>query len=270
MLIAGLDFTSNPTNSKKNTIITSQVIDNKVVIKKLLLFFDFKSLIEFFSKSSPIVCGCDFPFNLPFDYQREFGLKNFKDTRKLVGKFNKIEFKNSLRKIQKLREYGFKYSYRLTDKENFASSPVNVINPPTGLMLYEGLKMFSSLDCCVYPFEKMNLKKNNFFETYPKIFLKLNNLTEKYKNEKYNISNQLYVRKKYISYIKKFIRNKMQLEISIPSHIEEQCLFDYKGDVLDALICMIITLNLYHNNLYKYSVSDEYKKEGFIFNGLEC
>ena len=65
MLIAGLDFTSNPTNAKKNTIITAQVIDNKVVIKKLLLFFDFKSLIEFFSKSSPIVCGCDFPFNLP-------------------------------------------------------------------------------------------------------------------------------------------------------------------------------------------------------------
>ena len=97
MLIAGLDFTSNPTNSKKNTIITSQVIDNKVVIKKLLLFYDFKSLIEFFSKSSPIVCGCDFPFNLPLDYQREFGLKNFKDTRKLVGKFNKIEFKNYYR-----------------------------------------------------------------------------------------------------------------------------------------------------------------------------
>ena len=44
----------------------------------------------------------------------------------------------------------------------------------------------------------------------------------------------------------------MQLEISIPSHIEQQCLLDYKGDVLDALICMIITLNLYHNNLYKY------------------
>ena len=115
----------------------------------------------------------------------------------------------------------------------------------------------------------MNLKKNNFFETYPKIFLKLNNLTEKYKNEKHNNSDQLYVRKKYISFIKKFIRKKMQLEISIPSHIEEQCLLDYKGDVLDALICMIITLNLYHNNLYKYSVSDEYKKEGFIFNGLE-
>ena len=50
MLIAGLDFTSNPTNSKKNTIITSQVIDNKVVIEKLLFFFDFKSLIEFFFK----------------------------------------------------------------------------------------------------------------------------------------------------------------------------------------------------------------------------
>ena len=52
MLLAGLDFTSNPNNSKKNTIITSQVIDNKVVIKKLLLFYDFKSLIEFFSKIS--------------------------------------------------------------------------------------------------------------------------------------------------------------------------------------------------------------------------
>jgi len=61
----------------------------------------------------------------------------------------------------------------------------------------------------------------------------------------------------------------MQLAISIPSHIEQECLLDYKGDVLDALICMTITLNLYHNNLYKYSVSDEYKKEGFIFNGLE-
>jgi len=38
MLLAGLDFTSNPNNSKKNTIITSQVIDNKVVIKILYLF----------------------------------------------------------------------------------------------------------------------------------------------------------------------------------------------------------------------------------------
>ena len=62
----------------------------------------------------------------------------------------------------------------------------------------------------------------------------------------------------------------MQLKISIPSHIEKQCLLDYKGDVLDALICMTITLNLYHKKLYKYTVSDQYKKEGFIFNGLEC
>ena len=269
MLIAGLDFTSNPTNSKKNTIITSQVIDNKIVVKKLLLFCDFKSLIEFFAKSSPIFCGCDFPFNFPLDYQKEFNLKNFNDTKKLVGKFNRNEFKNSLRKMQKHRDYGFKYSYRSTDKDNFASSPVNVINPPTGLMLYEGLKMFSSLDCCVYPFEKMNMKKNNFFETYPKIFLKLNNLTEKYKNEKYNLSNQLNVRKKYISFIKKIILKKMQLEISIPSHIERQCILDFRGDVLDALICMTITINLYHKNFYKYPVSDEYKKEGFIFNGLE-
>ena len=269
MLIAGLDFTSNPTNSKKNIIITSQILDNKILVRKLLHFSDFESLIEFFSKSSPILCGCDFPFNFPLDYQKEFGLKNFNDTKKLIAKFNKNEFKNSLRKIQKHREYGFKYSYRLTDKENFASSPVNVINPPTGLMLYEGLKMFSSLDCCVYPFEKMNLKKNNFFETYPKIFLKLNNFTEKYKDEKHNNSDQLYVRKKYISFIKKVIRKKMQLEISMPSHIEQECLLDYKGDVLDAFICMTITLNLYYNNLYKYPVSKVYKKEGFIFNGLE-
>ena len=40
----------------------------------------------------------------------------------------------------------------------------------------------------------------------------------------------------------------MQLEISIPSHIEKQCLLDYKGDVLDALICMTITLNLYRKS----------------------
>ena len=68
--------------------------------------------------------------------------------------------------------------------------------------------MFSSLDCCTYPFEKMNLKKNNFFETYPKIFLKLYNLTEKYKNEKQNNLDQLYVRKKYISFIKKLLGKK--------------------------------------------------------------
>ena len=52
----------------------------------------------------------------------------------------------------------------------------------------------------------------------------------------------------------------MQLEISIPSHIEQQCLLDYKGDVLDAFICMTITLNLYYNNLYKYPVSKNIKK----------
>ena len=42
MLIAGLDFTSNPTNSKKNTIITSQILDNKILVKKLLLFLILK------------------------------------------------------------------------------------------------------------------------------------------------------------------------------------------------------------------------------------
>ena len=146
---------------------------------------------------------------------------------------------------------------------------MNVINPPTGLMLYEGLKIFSSLDCRVYPFEKINLKKINFFETYPKIFLKLNNLNERYKNEKHNDLNQLHVRERYISYIKKIILKKMHLDILIPSHIEKQCILDYRGDVLDALICMIITLNFYHNHLYRYTVKDVYKKEGLIFNGLE-
>ena len=74
---------------QKNIIITSQILDNKILVKKLLLFSDFESLIEFFSKSSPILCGCDFPFNFPLDYQKEFGLKNFNDTKKLIAKFNK-------------------------------------------------------------------------------------------------------------------------------------------------------------------------------------
>ena len=39
MLIAGLDFTSNPTNSKKNTIITSQIIDNKIDFGKKITSF---------------------------------------------------------------------------------------------------------------------------------------------------------------------------------------------------------------------------------------
>ena len=42
MRIAGLDFTSNPfvdvTNSKKNTIITSKILDNKIIGKKITSF----------------------------------------------------------------------------------------------------------------------------------------------------------------------------------------------------------------------------------------
>ena len=61
----------------------------------------------------------------------------------------------------------------------------------------------------------------------------------------------------------------MQLEISIPSHIEQECLLDYKGDVLDAFICLTITLNIYKKKLHKCPLKKIYKNEGFIFNGLE-
>ena len=269
MFIAGLDFTSNPGHTKKNKIIIAEIINENVTIKEFLVFSDFKALTNFFSESGPLFCGCDFPFNFPVDYQNELSISNFTNMKKFIKKFDKNEFKTLLRKIQNQRKTGNKYTYRLTDKENSAGSPVNVINPPIGLMLFEGLKMFASIDCSVYPFEKVDTNKINFFEVYPKSFLKNNNFLNQYKNENKNIEYQFYNRKKYTIAIKKFIEEKLQLRILIPNKIEQELYIDFRGDVLDAFICLTITLNIYKKKLHKCPLKKIYKKEGFIFNGLE-
>ena len=40
-------------------------------------------------------------------------------------------------------------------------------------------------------------------------------------------------------------------EILIPNKIEQEFYIDFRGDVLDAFICLTITLNIYKKKLHK-------------------
>ena len=141
--ILGVDFTSRPRPAKPITVAHGQLNRSRPglafelnAIESLTDWASFEALLL---RSGPWIGGFDFPFGLPRAGVADLGWPQ--EWHALVthcAAMGRESFRAALDRDRTSRAVGSKYPHRATDLPAKSHSPFKLVNPPVGLMFFEG------------------------------------------------------------------------------------------------------------------------------------
>lgn len=150
--IIGVDFTSAPSSHKPIVVARCQLTAARLVVHRIDPLFDFASFEALLQEEGPWVGGFDLPLGLPRELVTTLNWPC--GWHELVGHIRdigKIAFKDALNGVRESRPMGSRYIARRGDARAGASSPMKLVNPPVGLMFFEGAFRISRSGVCVLP-----------------------------------------------------------------------------------------------------------------------
>lgn len=140
MLLYGLDFTSRPCRRKPLTLAEATLQENRVQLHAVHRLETFAALESVLVSPGPWLMACDFPFGLPRDLIRFLGWPETSwaaEITHLAG-IPREALESCFKPYRDAHPPGQKYAHRATDRAAASSSSMKLVNPPVGLMLYEG------------------------------------------------------------------------------------------------------------------------------------
>lgn len=238
--ISGLDFTSAPSRAKAITCAHGSLENGHLVVTHVGRFDAFAKFESFLQTAGPWVGGFDFPFGLPRELVRTLRWpETWQALNAHVRQIGKDAFKHSLNRVREVRPVGSKYIERRGDRAANSSSPMKLVNPPVGLMFYEGASRLAQAGVSVIPCLP-NADTRVALEAYPG-FLARQISRESYKKDgkEGNTPNRQRARADIVAWLPIFTREFYAIKLSISDQLACECLDDGSGDTLDALLCCV-------------------------------
>jgi hypothetical protein len=238
--IYGVDFTSAPRKAKAITISRGTLRAKTLKIDALTRIESFVDFEAFLQTPGPWVGGFDFPFGLPRELVTTLDWPN--DWRELVAHLQNVgkdEFKRALDGIRESRSVGSKYIARRGDSLAGSSSPMKLVNPPVGLMFYEGASRLARAGVSVVPCATNN-DTRVALEAYPG-FLARQLTRESYKKDGRdgNSTKRISARQLIVSELPVFVEAHYDLKLAFDGSLARACTSDGSGDTLDAVLCAV-------------------------------
>ncbi|HNY47371.1 MAG TPA: DUF429 domain-containing protein, partial [Casimicrobium sp.] len=241
--IFGVDFTSAPSRRKAITVAVGALQGRRLTVVRVDRLTDFPAFENFLQSPGPWVAGFDMPFGLPRELVTTLGWPT--DWARLVAHtqgIGKDAFKLALNTIRESRPYGARYIHRSGDSAAGSSSPMKLINPPVGLMFYEGTQRLLAAQLSVIPCMP-TASERIALETYPG-YLARRITRASYKKdgkegataERREARGQILARLCSANESTKLIGD---LELDVSETLREQCIDDGSGDTLDAVLCAV-------------------------------
>lgn len=146
--LIGVDFTSAPRGSKPITVAHGRLCGNTLVLESIEAIPDWPAFEALLRRPGPWLGAFDFPFGLPRAAVVALG---WPDTdwaalvRHVAG-LDKAAFRAALDADRKRRPLGARYPHRITDGPAHSHSPMKLVNPPVGLMFFEGAPRLLAAD----------------------------------------------------------------------------------------------------------------------------
>ena len=275
-LLLGVDFTSAPSARKAITVARAEFDGaclTVATIDRLPLFADFETLLQ---TPGPWVGGFDFPFGLPRQLVATLGWpQNWPHMVTHIQALGKAAFKDALNVVRESRPIGARYIARRGDAAAGSSSPMKLVNPPVGLMFFEGAPRLLASGVCVLPCAPSN-DSRIALEAYPGYLArKITRASYKKDGKEGARPDRREARIEVIEAMTSRHPSVAPLKVVLPTTLKRLCIDDGSGDALDAVLCALQaaiacaqTTNLRKSN---YTIpADADPVEGWIVTVSAC
>lgn len=239
-VVLGVDFTSAPSRRKPIVVARCRLHGATLVVDRIVPLNDFAAFEAMLAEPGPWVGGFDLPFGLP----RELvNVMNW-PTRwgELIGHVDAIgkdAFKAALHTVRESRPMGARYIPRKGDAAAGSSSPMKLVNPPVGLMFFEGAPRILRSGVSVIPCAP-SADARVAVEAYPG-FLARQISKGSYKKD--GPEGRTVARHSHREIIVNALRDGHiafgKLVVDMPEAPRAMCIEDGNGDALDAVLCAL-------------------------------
>jgi Protein of unknown function (DUF429) len=267
--IHGIDFTSAPRRAKAITIATGDFDDAILRFTGLLRLNDFASFEAWLGESDEWIVAFDFPFGLPRELCETLGWPLvWRALTQHVRSIGKDAFKAALNEVRVARPVGSKYIARRGDAAAGSSSPMKLVNPPVGLMFFEGALRLADAGVSIFPCAP-NADRRIALEGYPG-YLARQLTSDSYKKEgaEGNTPKRVAARRAIMRSLGSFCRSSYGFGVEVSDALLDASVSDGSGDTLDALLCCVqatVASVAYKNGDLRYGIpqcADDF--EGWI------
>ena len=236
--ILGVDFTSAPGPRKAITVAHAELTGARLTvgaIDELTSFADFEALLRM---PGPWVGGFDFPFGLPRELMVTLGWPEaWPDMVRHVQALGKDAFKDALNAVRESRPMGSRYIARRGDAAAGSSSPMKLVNPPVGLMFFEGAPRLLAANVSIVPCAPSE-DSRIAVEAYPGYLArKITRASYKKDGKEGARPDRRETRIEIIEAITSSHASVAPLELVLPTALKSLCIEDGSGDALDAVLC---------------------------------
>ena len=238
--ILGVDFTSAPNPRKSITVARATLTGVQLevtAIDQLTSLAEFDVLLQ---TPGPWIGGFDFPFGLPRELVATLGWpQEWTHMVRHIQALGKDAFKAALNAVRESRPMGSRYIPRRGDAAAGSSSPMKLVNPPVGLMFFEGAPRLLAAGVCVLPCAPSH-DSRIALEAYP-AYLARKITRDSYKKDGKEGArpDRREARFKIIEAITSGHASVVPLELDLSPALNNLCVEDGSGDCLDAVLCAV-------------------------------
>lgn len=167
--LCGIDFTSAPRRAKPITVAQGRLFERDRIfrLERMDRLEDWQAFESWLHRPGPWIGGFDFPFGLPREAVRDLGWPDeWSALANHCHAMGRPAFRAMLDAYRESRPVGRRYPHRSTDGPAGSHSPLKLINPPVGLMFFEGAKRLADAEVSI-PMMRMADASRIALEAYP-------------------------------------------------------------------------------------------------------
>jgi len=237
-MLYGLDFTSRPGRRKALTLAEATLEGDRVRVTGVRRLECFEALEVVWAGAGPWVMACDFPFGLPRDLIRFLGwpAESWAAVMEHLGTIPRGELETHFKRYREAHPAGRKYAHRVTDLVAGSSSSMKLVNPPVGLMLYEGAPRLLRAGVTLPGLHRGDPQRIAL-EAYPGLTARQVLGREPYKND--TPTKQTEAQRENRRRLLREADQGLGLRLELPDRTAREAVEDPAGDVLDAILCVL-------------------------------
>ena len=238
--VLGVDFTSAPFRRKPIVVARGELVASTLTVTQIAQLVDFDAFGALLAEPGPWVGAFDLPFGLPRELVTTLDWPvRWRELITHLSVLGKPAFKDALNAVRESRPMGARYLPRKGDAAAGSSSPMKLVNPPVGLMFFEGAPRIAQSGVSIIPCAP-NADTRVALEAYPG-FLARQITKESYKKD--GLEGRTPSRQRNRAIIVNALLTGhdaiRELVVEVPETLRVQCIEDGNGDALDSVLCAV-------------------------------
>lgn len=240
LTLLGVDFTSAPSRRKRITVAAANLHDRRLTIARIDRFSDFGAFERMLGIPGPWVGGFDFPFGLPRELVLQLGWPtSWAQLMMHIREIGKPAYVAALNQVRQSRPYGARYLSRRGDALAGSSSPMKLVNPPVGLMLFEGAPRLLQAGLSIVPCAASD-DNRIAVEVYPGYLVrKITRASYKKDGVDGMAPSRLATRRLLLDALQSHMHVTSDIAVRLCADQARECMEDGSGDAIDAVICAV-------------------------------